>query len=97
MQSMRILLVCLLVVICGVQAMGKEAFQIYIENDSRGLKPNHNTDRHYTHGTKLVYLMQPDWQWLEDFSTWHFGDAEESIDTAVGTFSRSEYLYSKLY
>ncbi|MHC4551557.1 MAG: lipid A deacylase LpxR family protein, partial [Planctomycetota bacterium] len=32
------------------------------------------------------YLMQPDWQWVDDFSTWHFGDAEQSVDTAIGIF-----------
>ena len=37
-------------------------------NDSRFLKPNSATDRHYTHGTKLVYTTEPDWQWLKAFS-----------------------------
>ncbi|MHC4927259.1 MAG: lipid A-modifier LpxR family protein, partial [Planctomycetota bacterium] len=87
MPSIRVLLVCLLAVVCVAQANDKQqAFQVYVENDSRALKPNHNTDRHYTHGTKLVYLMQPDWQWVDDFSTWHFGDAEQSVDTAIGIF-----------
>ncbi len=64
----------------------KDAISIYLENDSRRFKPNHATDRHYTHGTKFVYLTQPDWQWLDDFSQWHFADANQPADTAVGFF-----------
>ncbi|MEN8127021.1 MAG: lipid A deacylase LpxR family protein [Planctomycetota bacterium] len=64
----------------------KDAASLYLENDSRTLKPNHKTDRHYTHGTKLVYLTQPGWQWLRDFSQWHFADADEAVDTAAGFF-----------
>ena len=71
--------------LCGV-AQAKDAFQFYLENDSRMLKPNHNTDRHYTNGLKLVYLTQPDWQWLEDFSQWHFGEEGQDVETAVGFF-----------
>jgi hypothetical protein len=70
----------------SVRAFAEDAISLYIENDSRILKPNHKTDRHYTHGTKLVYLTQPKWQWLEDFSQWHFADLDESVDTAVGFF-----------
>jgi len=70
----------------SVRAFAEDAISLYIENDSRILKPNHKTDRHYTHGTKLVYLTQPKWQWLEDFSQWHFTDADQPVDTAVGFF-----------
>ncbi len=73
-------------IILSVQVFAEDAISLYVENDSRSLKPNHNTDRHYSHGTKLVYLTQPDWQWLEDFSVWHFGDADQPVDTAVGFF-----------
>ncbi|MHC5082478.1 MAG: lipid A deacylase LpxR family protein [Planctomycetota bacterium] len=68
-----------------VKPTRKGVFSLYLENDSRMLKPNHNTDRHYTHGTKLVYVTQPDWQWLDDFSTWHFGEGSD-VDTATGFF-----------
>ncbi|MHC5155166.1 MAG: lipid A deacylase LpxR family protein [Planctomycetota bacterium] len=78
------LIVSLLLFPSGVFA--KDAISLYLENDSRILKPNHNTDRHYTHGTKLVYLTQPQWKWLDDFSKWHFADAESGVDTAVGFF-----------
>jgi len=64
----------------------KDAASLYLENDSRRFKPNHATDRHYTHGTKLVYLTQPNWQWLEDFSQWGFFDVAQPVDTAVGFF-----------
>ena len=63
-----------------------DGISFYIENDSRRLKPNHATDRHYTSGIKLVYLTEPNWQWLQDFSRWHFADADSSVDTAVGFF-----------
>ena len=58
----------------------------YLENDSRILKPNHKTDRHYTNGTKLVYLTQPNWSWLNDFSSWDAASSDESVDTTVGLF-----------
>ncbi|MCE5184665.1 MAG: lipid A deacylase LpxR family protein [Planctomycetaceae bacterium] len=67
------------------EAVAAEAVSFYLENDSRFTKPNGNTDRHYTDGGKLVYVTQPQWQWLEDFSTWHFGDGEP-VDKAFGVF-----------
>lgn len=36
------------------------AVHLYIENDGTFIKPNNNTDRHYTHGTKLTFAHQPD-------------------------------------
>ena len=87
---MRAACVCVLMslacLVLSSSVRAEEAFQLYVENDSRMLKPNHNTDRHYTHGTKLVYVMEPSWQWLEDFSTWHFADERDSVDTAAGIF-----------
>ena len=58
----------------------------YLDNDSRTLKPNHKTDRHYTNGTKIVYLFQPDWNWLNDFSDWDAAGSDESVDTVAGLF-----------
>ncbi|MDX1681803.1 MAG: lipid A deacylase LpxR family protein [Phycisphaeraceae bacterium] len=34
---------------------------IYAENDSSPLKPNNNTDEHYTNGTGLSFMWRPDW------------------------------------
>ena len=79
-------LVFIFLVLFSASAFAKDAISLYLENDSRTLKPNHKTDRHYTHGTKFVYLTQPNWQWLEDFSQWHFADADQPVDTAVGFF-----------
>ena len=62
------------------------ALSLYIDNDSRTLKPNHKTDRHYTHGTKFVYLFQPDWDWLSHFSHWDAAGLNESVDSVVGLF-----------
>lgn len=63
-----------------------DALSLYVDNDSRLLKPNHNTDRHYTSGVKLVYLTQPDWSWLDSFSEWDAAGPEDTVDTAVGFF-----------
>lgn len=79
-------LVFIFIVLFSAGAFAKDAISLYLENDSRRFKPNHATDRHYTHGTKLVYLTQPDWLWLEDFSQWHFADTDHSVDMAVGFF-----------
>jgi len=79
-------LLFIFLVLFSACAFSKDAISLYLENDSRILKPNHKTDRHYTHGTKLVYLTQPKWQWLEDFSQWHFADVDQPVDTAVGFF-----------
>jgi hypothetical protein len=67
-------------------ACAGESLSIYSDNDSRFAKPNGNTDRHYTNGAKIVYAAQPDWQWLDDFSTWHFGQAGQDVDKAAGFF-----------
>ncbi|MCD6174857.1 MAG: lipid A deacylase LpxR family protein [Planctomycetes bacterium] len=82
----RGILFFMLFVILSGYGFAKDAISLYLENDSRRFKPNHATDRHYTHGTKFVYLTQPNWQWLEDFSQWHFADANQPVDTAVGFF-----------
>lgn len=83
---LRVFVTCLVVTCLVDQLIAKEAFQMYVENDSRMIKPNHKTDRHYTHGTKFVYLTQPDWQWLTDFSQWNFAEEGQAVDTAVGFF-----------
>jgi hypothetical protein len=64
----------------------EDAISLYVENDSRMLKPFHKTDRHYTHGTKFVYLTQPNWEWLGDFADWNAAETDEEVDTAVGFF-----------
>jgi lipid A 3-O-deacylase len=79
-------LLFIFLVLFSASAFSKDAISLYLENDSRRFKPNHATDRHYTSGFKLVYLTQPKWQWLEDFSQWHFADADQPVDTAVGFF-----------
>jgi len=79
-------LLCILILFYSADIFAKDAVSLYLENDSRRFKPNHATDRHYTNGTKFVYLTQPDWQWLEDFSQWHFTDVEQPVDMAVGFF-----------
>ena len=80
-----VLFFVLFVMVSGYVFAG-DAISLYLENDSRRMKPNHATDRHYTNGMKLVYLTQPEWQWLGDFSHWHFSDVDQPVDTAVGFF-----------
>lgn len=72
--------------LAGAARAAQDTFSVYWENDSRYLKPNGKTDRHYTNGLKLVYTAQPKWQWLEDFCCW--GDAADSRENtkAVGFF-----------
>jgi len=82
----RASLVYMFLFLFSASAFAEEAISLYLENDSRTLKPNHKTDRHYTHGTKFVYLTQPNWKWLEDFSQWHFTNTDQPVDTAVGFF-----------
>jgi len=77
--------VFLMVLIFAAKVMAEDALSFYVENDSRLIKPINKTDRHYTNGMKLVYLTQPDWQWLKDFSSWDI-ESDQHADTAVGFF-----------
>lgn len=85
--SLEYICLSLLILLPGRWVLAADAVSFYMDNDSKRLKPNHNTDRHYTAGTKLVFLTQPDWMWLEDFAHWHFGDAGQPVDTAAGFFA----------
>jgi hypothetical protein len=74
-------------VVCAYdRGHAKDTVSLYLENDSRLFKPNHATDRHYTHGTKIVYLTQPEWRWLKDFSDWDVADQDQQVETAIGFF-----------
>ncbi|MBL7214612.1 MAG: DUF2219 family protein [Phycisphaerae bacterium] len=95
------LFVFLLFVCLAGQVIADDAVSLYVENDSRLLKPTGKTDRHYTHGAKLVYLTQPDWQWLHDFSEWDIAGVDQPVDTVVGFFIGQfqvgeVYTYKKL-
>ena len=79
-------LLFLFLVLFSVYGFAEDAVSLYVENDSRMLKPFHKTDRHYTHGTKFVYVTRPDWNWLGDFSKWDAAEADEGVETAVGFF-----------
>lgn len=76
-------------VVCMSAAAWGDSLGLYLDNDGRWFKPNHNTDRHYTSGVKLVYGFQPNWQWLEDFGKWNFPffpvDSQETA-VAAGLF-----------
>ncbi|MHC4855856.1 MAG: lipid A deacylase LpxR family protein [Planctomycetota bacterium] len=79
-------LLALFLVLFSARSFAKEAVSFYLENDSRRFKPNHATDRHYTHGTKIVYLTQPGWDWLTDFADWNVAGTDKEVETAVGYF-----------
>jgi hypothetical protein len=79
-------LLALFLVLFSTCSFAKEAVSFYLENDSRRFKPNHATDRHYTHGTKIVYLTQPDWDWLTGFADWNLAGTDKEVETAVGYF-----------
>lgn len=44
----------------------RQMFGIYADNDSRYLKPNGNTDRHYSSGFRAVYSFASDWNWPKE-------------------------------
>jgi hypothetical protein len=70
-------------------ASSADTFSIYVENDSRYLKPNHNTDRHYTSGVKLVWGFEPNWRWVEEFGDLDvpfFSAPQGPVKTGAGVF-----------
>ena len=88
--------VAVIVFFCISGSQADESLSLYVENDSQLLKPNHNTDRHYTSGVKLVYGFQPDWQWLEDFGNWEFPffPADSGDVTTAAGFFLGQHIYT---
>lgn len=76
----------LMVLAAGQTLSAKDTFSLYGENDSRYLKPNGKSDRHYTNGAKIVYTTQPDWQWLREFGNWDGLADAATTERAVGFF-----------
>ena len=70
----------------GSVLCARDTFSLYLENDSRYLKPNGKSDRHYTNGVKMVYTTQPDWSWLKDFGNWDGLADAATTERAVGFF-----------
>jgi len=66
---MRLLIALLLLTVMRPAAWAESAdpvtapapfvISIYTENDSQRYKPNNPSDRHYTHGTRIVFAHQP--------------------------------------
>ena len=75
-----------MVLLTAASLSAQDSFSIYWENDSRYIKPNGKSDRHYTNGLKLVYTAQPDWQWLKDFGDWDGAADAIAAEKAVGFF-----------
>lgn len=81
--------ILLLAGVCLADSSSPQSLTLYVENDSGLFKPNHETDRHYTSGVKLVYGFRPDWQWLQDYGKWDFPffPADSGpVTTAAGIF-----------
>lgn len=80
----KVILILLLFI--RADSFAKESLDIYLDNDSRLLKPNGATDRHYTHGTRVVYLLDdvPEWGLLDHFGGWSFDNKE--VDRKFGIF-----------
>ncbi|MBC8378006.1 MAG: lipid A deacylase LpxR family protein, partial [Planctomycetes bacterium] len=91
--TIAILFICLLFIYSTSRVAADNVLSVYGENDSRLVKPNGKTDRHYTHGGKVVFLTQPDWQWLADFAEWDVAEAGQTVDTAVGFFI-GQHIYT---
>ena len=92
-KSILVRCIFLMVFFLAAEGIAKDAVSLYVENDSRLMKPISKTDRHYTHGMKFVYLTQPDWQWLEDFSKWNTARSDEPADAVVGFFV-GQHIYT---
>ncbi|WP_186804801.1 lipid A deacylase LpxR family protein [Limihaloglobus sulfuriphilus] len=69
-----------IIVFMSVFPAAGESLNLYLQNDSKILKPNHNTDRHYTNGFKLAWVTKtPDWQLLDYFGGWAFASGAEPL------------------
>ncbi len=90
------ILIGLICVFLSGHVIADEGLSLYMENDSRMLKPNGKTDRHYTHGGRIVYLFQPKWQWLDRFGDWDAAQPDEPVDTVVGWFL-GQHIYTPDY
>lgn len=64
-------------------ALEPVTFSVYWENDGSFVKPNHDTDRHYTNGAALSLAFQP--AWADDLAAaMPFADAFGPADTGAG-------------
>ena len=80
-----ILIIAMVILFCG-SAMA-DSLNLYLENDSSWLKPNHSTDRHYTNGTKLAWVTdKPDWDFIDYFGNWAFYDTTEQPTEQIGLY-----------
>jgi lipid A 3-O-deacylase len=85
-----------IIVSLNISFAAGDSLNLYIENDSKVLKPNHNTDRHYTNGFKLAWVTQtPDWQLLEYFGGWAFDPATQPL-SETGVYIAQD-MYSPDY
>jgi len=62
---------------------GRAVWSLYWENDG-AIKPNHETDRHYTNGARIVMSAQH--QWADDLARWMPLAPAQGDDLGVAAF-----------
>lgn len=73
-------------------SVSQKMFGIYADNDSRYLKPNGKTDRHYSSGFRAVYSFDTNWQWVDDL---FWGGSSENAPAKQATgFLVGHHIYT---
>jgi hypothetical protein len=80
-------LIITLISVTALNTIAAPTLDLYIENDSRFIKPNGNTDRHYTSGVKFTFTTcdYPKWAWPQWLGGWAFKD-DPPQNRALGLF-----------
>ncbi len=81
-------LIIILTSLTAFNTIAAPTLDMYIENDSRFIKPNGNTDRHYTSGVKITFTTTdyPHWAWPKWLGGWAFSDRQPPQNKALGLF-----------
>lgn len=67
----------------GAEEGGRTVWSLYWENDGAYIKPNGNTDRHYTNGARIVASSRA--QWADDLGNWLPLNPADGTDQALDT------------
>jgi hypothetical protein len=75
------------------QQGGRNVWSLYWENDGAFIKPNHNTDRHYTNGARIVVSSRA--RWADELARWlPFDPARGEELRAAAFYSVGQQLYT---
>lgn len=75
------------------QQGGRNVWSLYWENDGAFIKPNGNTDRHYTNGARIV--MSSKAQWADELARWlPFDPARGDEMRAAAFYSIGQLIYT---